>query len=157
MVVSIAVSVLIRPSAWLNRFIILLSGLVCVALWVTLSLKNDLFPFVWRMGLVLVCSIIYAWRLYAFFSQQKVYEFYVSNVGKIVINSAFKKEASIKGEHFFLDKSSVIWPYLLSLQLKNESRALSLLVLPDSVSSEEFRKLSIAMRWLASHNSRLSS
>ncbi len=154
---SIAVSFLIRPSVWLNRLVILLSGLVCVALWATLSLKNEFFPFVWRVGLVLVCAGIYAWRLYTFFSQQKVYGFYVSNVGKIVIHSEFNKERSVQREQFFLDTSSVIWPYILSLQLRNENRTLSLLVLPDSVSGEEFRRLSIAMRWLASQGVKIGT
>jgi hypothetical protein len=56
-------------------------------------------------------------------------------------------------EIFRLMPESTLWPYLLLLRLKAESgRTVTVPVLPDSLSPDKFRALSVACRWIAMHN-----
>jgi hypothetical protein len=48
---------------------------------------------------------------------------------------------------------STIWPFLMVLRLQAEDRTIrNVVVLPDSVSPGNFRKLAVACRWIAAHN-----
>ena len=47
---------------------------------------------------------------------------------------------------------STLWPHFMLLRLEDESGRLHALpILPDSVSAESFRALSVACRWIAAH------
>jgi toxin CptA len=57
------------------------------------------------------------------------------------------------GEVVRLLKNSMIWPHLLLLRLQSESGKMTILmVLPDSVSRDNYRALSVACRWIAAHS-----
>jgi toxin CptA len=56
------------------------------------------------------------------------------------------------GEVVRLLNNSMIWPHLLLLRLQSESgKMIMLTVLPDSVSRDSYRALSVACRWIAAH------
>lgn len=58
------------------------------------------------------------------------------------------------GVEFQLAEGSVLWPNLLFLHLESEQgQKETLRILPDSVSSDEFRALHIACRWIAARKS----
>ncbi len=60
---------------------------------------------------------------------------------------------AIRDEAVLLMKDSTIWPHLLLLRLQSESgKIFTVPVLPDSVSSDSFRALSVACRWIARRN-----
>ena len=47
---------------------------------------------------------------------------------------------------------STLWPYFMLLRLQDQNGRLHALpILPDSVSAESFRALSVACRWIAAH------
>lgn len=49
--------------------------------------------------------------------------------------------------------NSTIWPHMLLLRLRADSgRLIVLPILPDCVSRDSFRALSVACRWIAAHN-----
>lgn len=57
------------------------------------------------------------------------------------------------GEAVRLLANSTIWPHLLLLRLQAESGKTTVLpILPDCVSRDSFRALSVACRWIAAHN-----
>lgn len=52
-----------------------------------------------------------------------------------------------------LSEDSTIWPRLLLLRLRSDSGEIKTVpVLPDCVSQQSFRALSVAIRWIAAHN-----
>lgn len=54
---------------------------------------------------------------------------------------------------FRLMPNSTLWPHLLLLRLKAESgKTVTVPVLPDCVSRDKFRALSVACRWIAMHD-----
>jgi toxin CptA len=58
------------------------------------------------------------------------------------------------GEVCHLLKDTTIWPHLLLLRLQAESgKITSLAILPDCVSKDSFRALSVACRWIAGQSS----
>ncbi len=59
------------------------------------------------------------------------------------------------GEVVYLMSDSTIWPHLLLLRLQTASGKIRLLpILPDSVSRDSFRALSVACRWMVTQNGR---
>lgn len=73
-----------------------------------------------------------------------------------VIGSCQKKNwphVKENGEVVRLLSDSTIWPHLLLLRLQAENEKITVLpVLPDCVSRDSFRALSVACRWIATHN-----
>lgn len=58
-----------------------------------------------------------------------------------------------KSEVVRLLSDSTIWPHLLLLRLQAENEKITVVpVLPDCVSRDSFRALSVACRWIAAHN-----
>jgi hypothetical protein len=54
---------------------------------------------------------------------------------------------------FRLVENSVLWPHLLMVRLESSDGIRRLLtILPDCLSDEEFRAVSVACRWIAAHN-----
>ena len=50
-------------------------------------------------------------------------------------------------------KNSTIWPHLLLLRLQADNGKITIVpILPDSVSRDSFRALSVACRWVATHS-----
>jgi len=50
-------------------------------------------------------------------------------------------------------ENSVLWPHLLMVRLESSSGVRRLLtILPDCMSDEEFKAVSVACRWIAAHN-----
>jgi len=57
------------------------------------------------------------------------------------------------GEIVRLMDASSLWPNLMFLHLQTESgRMVVLRILPDSVSPQEFRAISVACRWIAARS-----
>lgn len=51
-----------------------------------------------------------------------------------------------------LMSTSTIWPWLLLLRLKsNNGEVTTVVILPDSLPPDSFRKLAVGCRWMAAH------
>jgi hypothetical protein len=56
------------------------------------------------------------------------------------------------GEVLQLQAGSTLWPWLLILRLQStDQKVLTLPILPDCVGVDDFRALSVACRWIATH------
>lgn len=156
---SIAVTAVVRPSrlmlvmvtaAWLC--IILIAGLVgCHYLGILSSWERSFIVF----GYFFVASS--CWSFYFF--AQKTYLITISSVGQIrllklgrsVNNEQIRLDNDSSGKFIvYLMDDSTLWPKFLLLRLRSGNGRLTvLLILPDSVSLQSFRSLSVAFRWIA--------
>jgi toxin CptA len=157
---SIAVSAVVQPSRLLS---LMIGGLVVVSLAsgvvigigeaTELSITASFFLCIFSPFLVFVgfCHGI---------RQRKPIHIDISGAGQLRVAEVFfescakQKRPQVKdnGETVRLLKTSTIWPHLLLLLLQTESGKISVLpILPDSVSPDTFRALSVACRWIAQH------
>lgn len=159
---TIAVSVTVRPS----RLLFLMVS--------AMSLAATAAGFAIGLGHIGELSILYRGTLAAFILFTAVFGFYhgirhrkpihidISGVGQIRLTEVCAagactntKRPHVRGSTGVvrLAGDSTIWPHLLLLRLLSESGKISTLpVLPDSVSRDDFRALSVACRWIAAHN-----
>lgn len=161
---SIAVTAVVRPSrlllamvtaAWLCA--ILIAGLVGCNYLGTLSLWERLF-----LALTYFVMASSFWIL--FFFAQKFYLIAISSTGQTRLLE-LDSSANVVQQVFNNDNAgwfvvsmvedSTLWPKLLLLRLRSNSGRLTILpILPDSVSFQSFRSLSVACRWIAARINR---
>lgn len=156
---SIAVTTVVRPSrlllamvtaAWLC--VILIAGLVGCNYFGILSLWERLLLALTYFVMASSCWIL-------FFFAQKFYLIAISSAGQIRL---LQLDSSANDVQQVFDndnagwlvvnmlEDSTLWPKLLLLRLRSGSGHLIILpILPDSVSLQSFRSLSVACRWIA--------
>lgn len=158
-IMSIAVSAVVRPS----RLLLVMVTAVCLCvILIAVLLAGDYFGIAsGRQGLLLaltyLVTAISCWSL--FFFSQKSYFIAISAAGQIRIlelDGLFSETREVSDSNsnsWFVVKlldDSTLWPKLLLLRLRSESGRLFVLpILPDSVSLQSFRSLSVACRWIA--------
>lgn len=159
---SIAVSAIVRPS----RLLLMAVG-VMIALSVSVGIAIGLgglgeLSVAARFSLCIFSFFLAFVGFYHGIRQQKTIHIDISDTGRmrIVDAASFESCAKKKRPHVMggtrvvqLMKSSTIWPHLLLLLLQTEDGDIvALPILPDSVSCEAFRALSVACRWIAQRN-----
>ena len=107
-------------------------------------------------GFSIICALF---ALFHLSRQKTVFRIDISGTGIIRLRQhggvygAAKKAEAGKGdgeEIVRLIAGSTLWPGMMFLQLQSESGLVRILrILPDSVSPQEFRALSVAFRWIA--------
>lgn len=155
---SIAVSADIKPS----RLLLLVTGFACLCVALTGILVSLLLPgtLSWsaRIGLAGLCILAAALALVLVLRDRKVIWLHISGTGQIrvvehLVQSARAKPQVMKAGLAQLLGGSTIWPGMLFLRLRLENGKIRTIpILPDSVSEDAFRALSVACRWLISHN-----
>lgn len=160
--VTIAVTAVVRPSRVLNA---LLRGMcLCVALAgiaIGFSWVGDLsLPF--RIPIGIACIMASTACFYAK-CDRVMYQISISGDGQIRV-SEYAAESNAKGyfacqnangEVFSvsLQDNSILWPVLLLLRLKADNgKTFTVPILADCLSASGFRSLSVACRWIATHN-----
>ena len=161
---SIAVTAVVCPSRFLLAMVtmtwlcvISIAGLVGCKYLETLSLWERVF---FALTSFVVASL--CWGL--FFFAQRLYLITISSAGQIRLLK-LGSSANDMQEYFDIDstnsfvvnllENSTLWPKLLLLHLRSDSGRLVVLpILPDSVSIQSFRSLSVACRWIAAHINR---
>lgn len=159
---SIAVTVVVRPSRFLNA---LLCGMcLCVALvgiaigfaWVSdLSLP-------YRLLIAAACVCTATICLQRNFNRN-AYRISISGDGQmrlskydLALDEAMRSACDEACEDVFLVRmqdNSLIWPLLLLLRLKADNKKTFIVpICADAVSISGFRSLSVACRWIATHN-----
>lgn len=147
---SIACSVLIKPSQILICLCGVMILLANVALWLTLH-ASDL-PYT---ASIAVQAVIIAVSVFVFIRYKislKSLQVHISNSGAIILKSIGKTQDSAASMRVYLDNGSTLWPVCLFLRLKDDDGVVhSVVVMPDSLDASNFLALSVAMRWIARH------
>jgi hypothetical protein len=149
---SIALSVMIIPSRILA---------ICVSAMCVVSCGSACYAAV-RAGLgsftlavfVFIVWIVGIYALLVFFRGRRQFRLDISGAGEMVLRSP--QVASCPGDGVVrLDRRTSLRSACLLLHLRRENGALVILpVLRDSVSADDFRRLAVALHWLAMHESR---
>ncbi|WP_460841572.1 protein YgfX [Noviherbaspirillum agri] len=159
---SIAVSAIVQPSRALFVMVTAMSGIVAsVALTVALGLVGELSVLI-RSGLTGLLLILAVFGFYHGTSHRKTIHIDISGAGQIRLTkmnesgscaNANWPHVEDSAEVVQISRDSTIWPHLLLLRLQSDSGIVSTLpILPDSVSRDSFRSLSVACRWIAARN-----
>lgn len=148
---SIAVSAVVKPSRLLMTFVTFMCVMAGVVAWVIGTRVVGDLPILMRSTLAGGCWVISFFVLYRFISSQHTYHIDITSDGRIRLaaNVAF----SPKGQGKLMQLSeSTFWPMLMILHLRHDTTEQVVRILPDSLSRESFRALSVACRWIASRD-----
>jgi hypothetical protein len=163
---SIAISAVIKSSQILFCVAYgMCFGLIVVGAAVGMGLVSY-FSFVARIfiaGFSVICALF---AIFHIMRQKIVFMIDISGIGKIRLMQHDYMYGAVRagdvgdwgdgdgGELVRLIGGSTLWPGMMFLRLKSESgRVWILRILPDSVSPQEFRALSVAFRWIAARTS----
>ena len=157
---SVAVSVQIKPS----RYLVMLMAAMALVFLLTGALVfcDGLGAFIPYAKPVLVCVFLSAAAMLccALFRMGKTYTLDIYGNGQIRLKqdkryefvTSAKKNPERENGILKLSEQSTVWSWLLVLYLEAESgKTTRLIVLPDSVPPEVFRKLYVACRWIDAH------
>lgn len=149
---SIALSTVVHPSRRLQVALYAFCGAIIAAAGLTaLGVAGD-FLFSARLIIVAISLTGVTLAVILFQRQQKTWRVHISPQGVIRLHqeSGGVDQPAEPETVFRLMPSSTLWPSLLLLNLKSEGgQTLMLRILPDSVQPQEFRALSVALRWIA--------
>jgi hypothetical protein len=162
---SIAVSVTVKASRFLRAMVACMSGLVVVAAGsIVTGSVGDLAVWI-RFPIGLLSTFLALLGFYHTLRHQKDLHIDISGIGQIRIRREEVLSGSCQernwphvpkdGQPVRLLHDSTLWTNLLLLRLQtNDGKMIVVPVLPDSVSRDGFRALSVACRWIdAQHDS----
>jgi len=149
---SIALSTVVHPSKRLLVALYAFCGaIVAAAALTTLGVAGN-FLFSARLIIAALSLMGVTLAVILFQRQQKTWRIHISPEGIIRLHqeSGERDQAAEPEMVFRLMPVSTLWPSLLLLNLESEGgQTLVLRILPDSVLPQEFRALSVALRWIA--------
>jgi toxin CptA len=156
---SIAVSAVIRPSRLLLAAVAAMTGLACAIGIGVLSGSIGELSLMWRLLTGFTVLFLAFFGFYHGVGIRKILQLDIAATGLIHL-SVFEEKApcsELDWPHVGTGRQvvqlmagSTIWPCLLLLRLRTEDRSIRVVpILPDSVSRESFRALSVAFRWMA--------
>ena len=151
---SIAVAVTIRPSRICIILVHAMCALVC-SVGVLLACQPDVLPGLWaRLAISSACLSGAVVALWAWCRRKPTYRIEIDAQGHIYLHqSGVEDHAVRRGEKAQLLPSSTMWPGMMALRLRLPAGEQTLNILRDSVSRQEFRALSAALRWVATRRS----
>jgi len=160
---SIAVSVIVRPSRLMLAMVCAMCALAAASgVAAALECVRDRAPAVW-VPVVVFSLFLAVFGFYHGIRCRKPIHIDISGSGQIRLRqvSAAASCAEKSWPHLQenmdavrLLNDSTIWPHLLLLRLQSDSGKITVLpILPDSVSRDSFRALSVACRWVATQGS----
>ena len=151
---SIAISAIIRPSRLL--FFLSLTMCACIAmvgLLVGLNLGGN-FTFAARLAIACPSIVLAFLALFQISRKRKTFRIDISGIGQIRMAQyeSRHRQSAAKWEMVRLAEASILWHGLMFLCLESgDGRTTLLPVMPDSISADDFRGLSVAFRWIAMH------
>ncbi|RJX32596.1 MAG: flagellar hook-length control protein [Oxalobacter sp.] len=148
---SIALSATIRPSRHLTIALWGMSLVVMGGVLITLFELSGKFSFDAKMITTVASLLGVGIGCYRFHRRQRIWCIAISGTGHIRLgfpkSAQYKEEAGSKV--FKMMPHATLWHNMLLLRLRAEDgQTISLRILPDSVTAEEFRALSVALRWI---------
>jgi len=156
---SIALSAHLRPSRLLTALHFAMAAvLLSTAIWLLQSAGYLGFPFSMHHALAIVCAIASIALIVQPLRRKTALRIDVTGLGQIRLVETLPDAAARSlpwsdavGEVVQLRQGSTLWPSLMVLRLQAVSgRVTTLILLPDSLSDDAFRALSVACRWIAS-------
>jgi toxin CptA len=159
---SIAASVVVKPSRLLSAMAGTMS-LVCCAIGIAIGLgvAGELSPG-YRMAIAGFTVFLSFFGFYHGACYGKTIHMDISATGQLRIAEMSadgtcadtnRPHVNRKGEVVRIMNNSTIWPHLLLLRLQSVSGKITIVpILPDSVSRDGFRALSVACRWMVTRN-----
>lgn len=153
---SIAVSAVVKPSRRLSVVVTAMCLLVlCSGIVVGTGIVGDLSP-LFKTVALLVCALMAGYAFCTKVIARRTYVIHISGVGQIRLGVEMASDSrdqkianGMKSEPVKLLASSTLWSGLLILHLQNEKQKTEVVrILPDSVSTESFRALLVACRWI---------
>lgn len=159
---SLAVSAVVRPSRTLGVFMgFIYVGLFLVgAVLLSAPVRDLILPI--RTALLVICASPAFCGLYRLVRNRTRYQIDISGLGQIRLtvllgkdlrqSTAKSRQSPLQGTLVKLMPDSTIWANIMLLRLQGGDGCISTLTIaPDSVSLEDFRKLAVALRWIANH------
>jgi toxin CptA len=159
---SIAVSAVVKPSKLL--FAITTSMclvVVLIGIMIALGCVGNL-SLLSKVVIAGLCIFMACWAFSRFAANRKSLHIDISGIGQIrlaehnelaAVLAGDVNQSPVFGEVLQLQAASTIWSYLLLLRLQGTGQEVKILpILPDSVGTDNFRALSVACRWIATHN-----
>ncbi|WP_194721506.1 protein YgfX [Noviherbaspirillum malthae] len=161
---SIAVSAIVKPSRILGALMLAMAALastvgILVGLGVVGELAGPL-----RAILAVCIPILSFFGFYHGMRSRKPIQLDISGIGQIRIaewsdetscRESKRTHVGLNGDEVRLLPESTFWPLMLLLRLEDvNGRVVTVPVLPDSVSRDGFRALSVACRWIAANEVR---
>jgi hypothetical protein len=161
-IVTIAVSVVVRPSRSLLLSTFAMSILAMLAAFLILFQPYELSAGI-RLQISAIASISAGVAIFKACRHRKTFHIDISGIGQIRLTqysgvSGFHKNGGtaldgILGLVVHLSPDSVLWPQFLLLRLKpDRGSAFSIPVLPDCINGPGFADLSVACRYIATRN-----
>ena len=147
---SIAVSATVKPSrilAYLLVFmLVVVNGNIA---YIVYSFELDTTRFLLLVSAIGLASLLVLSR---FFKKQHVKQLDISDSGDIILRVFTHEAADGESKVVTLTVKSTFWPQLLLLHLRSDDGHVHVvLILRDCVDADTFRKLSLALHWIAMH------
>jgi hypothetical protein len=160
---TIAVSVVIRPSRALLFSVAIMASMALLAAILILFDHSHDFNLAWRIQISAIVTILAGAMVFRQCKRRKTFHIDISGIGQIRLTqysgvSVFHNKIDLAldgslGRLVHLSPDSIVWSQFLLLRLKPEQGAIiSIPVLIDSVSGSGFAKLSVACRWIAAQS-----
>ena len=106
-------------------------------------------------AIVTVCVLLSVYLLLRYYRRQQAVRLDISDSGDIIFRSVLPNSLNIDPINVKLLERSTLWPQLMVLSLRSDDGKIIVLpILRDSVDAGIFRKLSVALNWIAMHTSR---
>jgi len=149
---SIAISVILHPSKTM-RFCVISFSLFLLFIGIYIG-KLTTLPVLNQFALIAICCFA-AWRsfLYSQKIAQASWRIHIDGQGKLRCQPTEEVGDVLNKNPLTIMAGTTLWTNALFLRLHNREKniRLNLVVLPDALSKNEFRRLSVACRWIIAH------
>ena len=149
---SIAVSATVLPSRILACMLVFMVALVNVSIGYAgfCFIANQVYI---SIGIIL-CIVLSTYKLLSYYRGQQLVRLDISESGDIIFRLTPCNTLNVDPIKMTLSERSTLWPQLMVLSLRSDDGKIVVLpVLRDSVDATTFRKLSVALNWIAMHAS----
>lgn len=149
---SIAVSATILPSRLLSGMLMFMLAIANAAIgYAGYCAEVD------KMHLlitVLVSSLLSLTMFLRYYRRQHLVRLDISDSGDIIFRVMGADTSRLKSLNVKLSERSTLWPHLMLLSLfTDDGKNIVLPILRDSIDTDTYRKLSVALNWIARHGS----
>lgn len=153
---SIAATVVIRPSSLLQNLVYGFCGVILMAIALMVSGLAGSLSIPARLAIGVTGLVGVTVGLLAFRGQQKTWRMHISSEGVMrLLEESAAPLADDKLVAFRMMPDSSLWPGVMLLHLQSETgQRVIVRVFRDSVAPHEYRALSVALRWIAARSSR---
>jgi hypothetical protein len=149
---SIAITATVVPSRFLAGMLVFMFSLANLGIGYA-GFSLGIKPF-YIFLIVMVCVSLSAYKLLRFYRRQHAIRLDISNSGDIIFRSLASNSFGSESIAMRLSEGSTLWPQLMVLSLRShDGNVVVVPILRDCVDPGTFRKLSVALNWIAMKSS----